>query len=62
MRQPPGFENPKCPSFVCKLKKAIYGLKQAPRAWYAELSSNLLLSGLFPPNQIPHTLFIVKGV
>jgi len=32
MKQPPGFENPRYPSFVCKLKKAIYGLKQAPRA------------------------------
>ena len=42
MRQPPGFENTKSPSFVCKLDKAIYGLKQAPRAWYSRLSSKLI--------------------
>jgi hypothetical protein len=29
MKQPPGFEDAKFPSYVCKLKKAIYGLKQA---------------------------------
>ncbi|XP_072147998.1 uncharacterized protein [Setaria viridis] len=33
MRQPPGFEDAKCPDFVCRLDKALYGLKQAPRAW-----------------------------
>jgi len=57
MRQPPGFENPKCPSFVCKLKKAIYGLKQAPRAWYAELSSKLVALG-FVPSKSDTSLFI----
>jgi len=45
MKQPPGFENPRYPSFVCKLKKAIYGLKQAPRAWYSRLSSKLISLG-----------------
>jgi len=57
IRQPPGFENPKCPSFVCKLKKAIYGLKQAPRAWYAELSSKLVVLG-FVPSRSDTSLFI----
>lgn len=33
MKQPPGFENPRAPSYVCKLDKALYGLKQALRAW-----------------------------
>jgi histone deacetylase 1/2 len=45
MRQPPGFEDPLHPDYVCKLDKAIYGLKQAPRAWNAKLSTKLLQLG-----------------
>jgi histone deacetylase 1/2 len=41
MRQPPGFEHPQAPHFICKLDKALYGLKQAPRAWFARLSTKL---------------------
>jgi len=39
MTQPPGYEAPKFPTKVCRLKKALYGLKQAPRAWFQQLSS-----------------------
>ncbi|XP_028082737.1 uncharacterized protein LOC114284061 [Camellia sinensis] len=45
MTQPPGFEDPIHPSYVCKLNKALYGLKQAPRAWYNTFSSHLLSLG-----------------
>ncbi|KAJ9542256.1 hypothetical protein OSB04_028762 [Centaurea solstitialis] len=40
--QPPGFEDPKFPDKVYKLRKALYGLHQAPRAWYDTLSTYLL--------------------
>ena len=33
MSQPPGLEDVRYPSLVCKLHKSLYGLKQAPRAW-----------------------------
>lgn len=42
MIQPPGFEDPLYPNYVCKLDKALYGLKHAPRAWYDKLRSYLL--------------------
>jgi hypothetical protein len=41
MKQPPGFEDPKFPSHICKLDITLYGLKQAPRAWFSHLSSKL---------------------
>lgn len=45
MQQPPGFQDPSRPHFVCKLNKAIYGLKQSPRAWYSRLSDRLFQLG-----------------
>jgi histone deacetylase 1/2 len=59
MRQPPGFENPKAPGFVCKLDKALYGLKQAPRAWYSRLSSKLHSLG-FTPSKADTSLFLFQ--
>ncbi|KAI3746833.1 hypothetical protein L6452_09275 [Arctium lappa] len=57
--QPPGFENPKYPDRVYKLKKALYGLHQAPRAWYDTLSTYLLENG-FQRGIIDKTLFIQR--
>lgn len=31
MLQPPGFEDPAHPDWVCKVSQGIYGLKQSPR-------------------------------
>lgn len=42
MVQPPSFEDPDRPDYICKPKKAIYGLKQAPRALFDKTSSFLL--------------------
>jgi histone deacetylase 1/2 len=57
MRQPPGFEHPSTPHYVCKLDKALYGLKQAPRAWYSRLSSKLCDLG-FTPSKADTSLFL----
>ncbi|KAI3707500.1 hypothetical protein L6452_26084 [Arctium lappa] len=57
--QPPGFENPKFPDRVYKLKKALYGLHQAPRAWSDTLSTYLLKNG-FERGIIDKTLFIKR--
>jgi hypothetical protein len=56
VKQPPGFENPKKPNHVYKLRKALYGLKQAPRAWYKCLTKFLLEKG-FEIGKIDSTLF-----
>ncbi|KAJ9547279.1 hypothetical protein OSB04_019822 [Centaurea solstitialis] len=57
--QPPGFEDPKFPDKVYKLRKALYGLHQAPRAWYDTLST-YLLENQFERGVIDKTLFIKK--
>jgi hypothetical protein len=57
MQQPPGFEDARFPSHVCKLQRAIYGLKQSPRAWYARLSARLFQLG-FLPSKADTSLFI----
>jgi hypothetical protein len=48
MKQPLGFVNPSCPSYHCRLDKALYGVKQAPRAWYSRLSDKLQSMGFLP--------------
>nr|GEZ40795.1 hypothetical protein [Tanacetum cinerariifolium] len=55
--QPDGFVDPKNPTHVYKLKKALYVLKQAPRAWY-DLLSSFLLSQKFTKGTVDPTLFI----
>jgi hypothetical protein len=45
VKQPSGFENPKYPSCMYKLSKALYGFKQAPKTWYARLKLFLLEHG-----------------
>jgi histone deacetylase 1/2 len=57
MKQPPGFEDPSAPKYICRLDKALYGLKQAPRAWYSRLSTKLQDLG-FRPSQADTSLFL----
>jgi histone deacetylase 1/2 len=57
MKQPPSFEHPHTPHFMCKLDKAIYGLKKAPRAWFARLSIKLTALG-FVPSKADTSLFL----
>jgi histone deacetylase 1/2 len=57
MQQPPGFEDSRYPSHVCKLQLSIYGLKQSPRAWYARLSARLYQLG-FVSSKADTSLFI----
>jgi histone deacetylase 1/2 len=57
VRQPPGYEDPKTPHYICKLDKSLYGLKQAPRAWFAKLSGKLQELG-FLPSKADTSLFI----
>ena len=59
MKQPPGFEDPNVPHYICKLDKALYGLKQAPRAWYSRLSSKLHDLG-FTPSKADTSLFLYQ--
>ena len=59
VEQPKGFEDPKLPYHVYRLKKTLYGLKQAPRAWYERLAT-YLLEKLFEKAGVDRTLFIIR--
>lgn len=61
MHQPPGFEDPTKPHFVCKLDKALYGLKQAPRAWFSKLSKKLIDLGFIGSKADTSLFFLNKG-
>ena len=59
LEQLSGFEDPRFPNHVYKLRKALYGLKQAPRAWYECLKDFLVKNG-FEMGKTDSTLFTHK--
>lgn len=49
LTQPPRFEDPTHPEYVCQLHKALYELKQEPRAWYLKFMNYIYLpNGILP--------------
>ncbi|GKV03485.1 hypothetical protein SLEP1_g15775 [Rubroshorea leprosula] len=60
MTQPPGFEDPKYPHYVCQLNCSIYGLKQAPKAWFDTFTLYLLKMG-FHCNQADSSFFVLHN-
>ena len=42
VEQPKGFQDPRYPNHVYRLRKALYGLNQTPKAWHERLTSYLL--------------------
>ena len=60
VEQPKGFEGPKFPNYVYRLKKTLYGLKQAPGAWYERLMT-CLLEKKFERWGVDRTLFVNRS-
>ncbi|KAI7965086.1 hypothetical protein MJO29_003184 [Puccinia striiformis f. sp. tritici] len=61
MEQPPGFEDPQHPDWVCQLDRSLYGLKQSPRQWNAELHKSLLSLGLSTSKYDPTLYFKIQN-
>lgn len=61
MAQPPGFVDPKHPTHVCRLKKALYGLRQAPLAWFQRFSSFLFSLGFRQSRSDTSLFFLHQG-
>ena len=60
VEQPKGFEDPRFPNHVYRLKKALYGLKQVPRVWYERLTT-YLLEKKFKTKEVDKGLFIHRS-
>jgi hypothetical protein len=61
MEQPPGFEDPQHPDWVCQLNRSLYGLKQSPRQWNTELHKALTSLGLTQSKYDPTLYFQLSG-
>ena len=61
VEQPKGFEDPKFPNYLYRLKKALYGLNQALRAWNERLTITYLLEKKFEKWGVDKTLFINRS-
>lgn len=45
MPQPPGYEDPDHPDYVCEVTGSLYGLRKSPRQWSKALHSLLVECG-----------------
>ena len=61
VEQPKGFEDPKFPNYLYRLKKSLYGLNQALRAWNERLTITYLLEKKFEKWGVDKTLFINRS-
>jgi transposase InsO family protein len=61
MEQPPGFEDPQHPDWVCEVNRSLYGLKQSPRQWNIELHKALLELGLSNSKYDPTLYFKLRN-
>jgi hypothetical protein len=62
MEQPPGFEDPLHPDWVCEVNCSIYGLKQLPQQWNIKLDKALRCLGMTNSKYNPTLYFkIVDG-
>jgi hypothetical protein len=61
MEQPPGFEDPTHPDWVCQLDRSLYGLKQSPRQWNAALHKALTDLGLSNSKYDPTLYFKIHN-
>jgi transposase InsO family protein len=61
MEQPPGFEDPTHPDWVCQLDRSLYGLKQSPRQWNSALHKALTELGLTNSKYDPTLYFKVQN-
>lgn len=61
MSQPPGFEDPSRPDWVCEVSRAIYGLRQSPRQWNLELSSAMTSLGMTQSSYDPSLFYKLEN-
>jgi hypothetical protein len=61
MEQPPGFEDPQHPDWVCEVNRSLYGLKQSPRQWNIKLHKALLELGLSNSAYDPTLYFKIQS-
>lgn len=61
MEQPPGFEDPEHPYWVCELLRSLYGLEQSPRQWNKALHTALIRLGLTQSKYNPTLYFQIEN-
>ena len=60
MKQPPGFEDPHHPNWLCKLNQLLYSLKQSLRQWNIKLHNAHVSLGLSNSKYDPTLYFKIR--